>query len=146
MRPNIAAGGRKAMRMALPFPWRPGSAAHRPVVAVTATCFTFCSTPVALRALPHALGFWKTWPTVDDSIGLSIRYLPISRQAWTVSAWTTSNGADSFVRSAAHREVMRMFRGQLDGTSRTWLTDEFDLPAAWQRAYDELPGPPVHAT
>jgi hypothetical protein len=101
---------------------------------ITATRFTFASTAAALAAAPHALRFWATWARVPGAIGLSVRYQPARRAAWTLSAWRQPSDLEAFLRSPAHRALVRAFSHRLDGTSRGWESPEFDLGRGWRQA------------
>jgi hypothetical protein len=119
-------------------PWRDGPQRATGAVWVTATRFTFTTTPAALAAGPHALRFWRRWAAVPGAIGLSVSYQPIGRVAWTLSVWTDASDLDAFLLSPPHRAVVRAFSHRLAGTSTGWETTDFDLRRDWSRAVDVL--------
>lgn len=123
---------------AIRFPWRSGPASRQGVRFVTATKFTFVTYTAAALATPHALRFWAGWDRVPGATGLSVRFQPFTRCAWTLTTWSSAADLANFLRSPAHRGVVQAFGDRLAGTSRSWETTEFELTTIWRRAIDAL--------
>jgi hypothetical protein len=119
-------------------PWRSGPDPLSGPVWVTATRFTFRTTAAAVSAGPHALRFRSRWAEVPGAIGLSVRYQPLPRAAWTLSVWSRASDLDAFLQSPAHRAVVRTFHTHLVGRSHGWESTDFNLGRAWIRAVDAL--------
>jgi hypothetical protein len=107
-------------------------------VWVIATRFTFTTTMAAAAAGPHSLRFWATWGTVPGAIGLSVRYQPRLRVAWTLSVWSRESDLDAFLGSPAHRALVGGFHDRLTGTSTGWESTDFDPGQGWRRAVEAL--------
>lgn len=106
----------------------------------TASRFVFTTTAGAVRAAPHALRFWASWSAVPGAVGLSVRYEPFTRAAWTLSIWRAESYLDGFLHSAEHRAVVRAFHHRLSGTAIGWEVKDVNLERDWQRARDRLTG------
>lgn len=119
---------------AIVFPHRKGSERPQDTVWVTATRFQFTSTYAAVAAAPSALRFWATWSNFEASVGLWIRYEPLTRCSWTLSTWTEPDGIQAFLRSPGHLAVMRDFRDRIEGSSHSWRTGVFDPAEGWREA------------
>ncbi len=117
---------------AIQLPWRNGPAHPETVMLVTATRFTFTTHTAAARSIPRGLRFWASWDEVPGAVGLSMRFEPFARRAWTLTTWTNAEDLASFLRSPAHRSVVTAFRAHLAGTSHSWETGRFDLGECWR--------------
>jgi hypothetical protein len=119
-------------------PWRSGPASSEGVVFVTATKFTFATYTAAALAAPHALRFWAGWTQVPGAVGLSVRFQPFRRCAWTLTTWASAQDLANFLRSPAHRGVVHAFQSRLAGTSHSWETTAFELNRSWREAVHTL--------
>jgi hypothetical protein len=123
---------------AIRLPWRSGPERSEGVVFVTATKFTFATYTAAALATPHALRFWASWTRVPGAVGLSVRVQPFTRSAWTLTTWASAGDLANFLRSPAHRGVVRTFQSRLAGTSHSWETTAFELNQSWREAMHAL--------
>ncbi len=105
---------------------------------LTATRFVFASHADALLAAPRSLRFWATWHDMPGAIWLSVRYQPLARAAWTLTAWESAPDLAGFLRSPAHRAAVAAFEDRLVGTSHRWETADPNLSRCWSEAIDAL--------
>ena len=127
-----------AVNPAIRLPRRRGPASQAGPVFLTATRFVFASHAAALLAAPHSLRFWATWHDMPGAIWLSVRYQPLTRAAWTLTAWAGASDLAGFLRSPAHRAVVAAFEDRLVGTSHRWETTDPDLSRCWGEAIHAL--------
>lgn len=92
------------------------------------------------RVAIAGLRFRHAWPRTEGALGLWIASTSDGRRQISVSVWRTPQDLKSFVRSPAHRQVMRDFREAGDLHTNAWTADRFDRVLIWRQARDRLMG------
>jgi hypothetical protein len=69
------------------------------------------------------------------AVGVSLIAQPATRTFWTLSAWTSEEAIDTFIREQPHRDVMAKYHDRLDAAEfTTWKASATDLPDARSNA------------
>jgi len=80
------------------------------------------------------------WPRTEGALGLWFAWRSSGRRQISVSVWRAPEDLKRFVRTPAHRRVMRDFRGAGDLHTNAWTAERFDRAQIWRQAKDRLLG------
>ena len=92
------------------------------------------------RVAIAGLRFRRAWPETEGAVGLWVAGDPSGRRQVSVSVWRDATDLLEFVRSPAHLQVMRDFRGAGNLITTKWTVAELDRAAIWRQAEDRLLG------
>ncbi|MFD0692273.1 hypothetical protein [Actinomadura fibrosa] len=80
------------------------------------------------------------WPEMDGALGLWFAAAADVRRQISVSVWCEPADLQRFVRSPAHRRVVRDFRDAGALFTTAWTAERFDRRLIWGQAEDRLTG------
>ncbi len=90
----------------------------------------------------------RAWPRTQGAVGLWFATYRGGRRQVSVSIWRDADDLRAFVRSPAHRRVVRTFGGTGRLHTSAWTTGAADREEIWRQAADRLagrvPGVPHH--
>jgi hypothetical protein len=92
------------------------------------------------RVAAAGLRFRRDWPRIEGAVGLWVASTAGGRRQISVSVWRAPEDLKRFVRSPAHRKVMRDFRGAGDLHTNAWMAERLDRALIWRQARDRLFG------
>jgi hypothetical protein len=84
--------------------------------------------------------FRQAWPRTEGALGLWVASTSDGRRQISVSIWQTPEDLRRFVRTQAHRQVMRDFRDAGLLYTTAWTAEQFDRSLIWRQAEDRLLG------
>jgi hypothetical protein len=127
--------------------WQPGSVHPDPDQPVFVSLTDF-----QIHHVRHAPSAWRTglklrrsWPRLDGAIGLWLWSEPWKLRSGAISIWRSHDDLLRFIRSPAHRAMIRRYNNRMSGTSSAWHAPHLDRPAIWTQAMDRLNSSTVHA-
>ena len=85
----------------------------------------------ALRLRPY-------WPELGGAVGLSLYWQPLRSRSGSLSAWTSRQGLQEFIRLPEHIEIMRFWKHRGVLRAVDWESDTLDVHAAFARATEML--------
>jgi quinol monooxygenase YgiN len=93
------------------------------------------------RAIPALLKFLfqiqKQLRATPGIIGYSLRAKPLSRNFWTLSAWTNEKQLMDFVAKTPHAQAMKAMMPHMGPTKFTkWKVSGSALPLRWEEAME----------
>jgi hypothetical protein len=109
-------------------------------------------TDFQIHHVRHAPSAWRTglklrrsWPRLDGAIGLWLWSEPWKLRSGAISIWRSHDDLLRFIRSPAHRAIIRRYNNRMSGTSSAWHAPHLDRPAIWTQAMDRLNSSTVDA-
>jgi hypothetical protein len=92
------------------------------------------------RVVIAGLRLRHAWPRTEGALGLWTACTTSGRRQISVSIWRTPQDLKRFVRTPAHRRVMRDFHSVGELHTNAWTADRFDPAQIWRQAEDRLLG------
>ena len=121
--------------------WKAGVVdAHEEPLHVSMNDFLIHDARDIPRVAIAGMRFRRAWPETDGAVGLWVASNPSGRRQISVSVWRDAAALLEFVRSPAHLQVMRDFRGAGNLITTKWAVAELDRAAIWRQAEDRLLG------
>jgi hypothetical protein len=121
--------------------WRAGSGtAPKGPVHVSMNDYLIHRARDVPRVAAAGLRFRRDWPRIEGAVGLWVASTADGRRQISVSVWRAPEDLKRFVRSPAHREVMRDFRSAGDLHTNAWMAERLDRALIWRQARDRLFG------
>ncbi|HST66016.1 MAG TPA: hypothetical protein VLM05_12580 [Mycobacteriales bacterium] len=97
----------------------------------------FRDVPGVARA---GIGFWRAWPRTEGALGLWVASSPGGLRQISVSVWRDRDSLWDFVKTPAHRRVMRDFRDAGVLHTNPWTAERLDRALIWRQAEERLLG------
>lgn len=106
------------------------------------TALTAMASRLPLRSYRHIPGFlrwtWRIRGQLSDApglVGYSLDARLFRKTFWTLSAWTSREAIEAFVRADPHQAGMAAIRPHMRGPSFVfWTAKPEDLPLRWDEA------------
>lgn len=91
------------------------------------------------RFLYWTLRIRKQLKHAPGLVGYSLKAEPWKKRFWTLSAWSSKDAMETFVRSGAHKEMLANMKGRMGNSRFTdWQANANDMPLKWPEAVQKL--------
>ena len=125
--------------MLVTMPWKRGAVPGAgPACVISATRTEIARSRDVPGISVGGLSLRARWAENPGSIGMQIAMDLRHRVSWSLSAWTTEDDLDRFVRSEHHLRVVAPYRAHVMVAATRWRAEQLDVDQAWDEARRRL--------